>query len=90
MRRLHETKEMKKTHGAVRDEALDVPIAVGELLAFICEATAKSSPGGDQLTEFEKRRYFDLRQRVGDELDQLDAAVETEGVIRLSPSRALL
>ena len=80
---------MAKTHRAVRDEALDVPVAVGELLAFICEATAKAGPGGQQLTEFEKRKYFDLRQRVGDELDQLDAAVESEGVIRFPLSKAL-
>ncbi len=88
MARLHETGEMARTHGEVRDEALDVPVAVGELLAFICEATANPSPGGRQLTEFEKRRYFDLRQRVREELDQLDAAVESEGVLRLSPSKA--
>jgi len=66
----------------VRDEALDVPVAVGELLAFVCEATAEQSPSGADLSENEKRRYFELRRQVEEELRELDAAVEKDDTLR--------
>ncbi len=79
--RLHETKLRNAQDRSVRDEALDVPVAVGELLAFVCEATATHSPGGTKLTENEKRRYFVLRNQVAEELRELDEAVEQEGTL---------
>jgi len=66
----------------VRDEALDVPVAVGELLAFVCEATAEHSPSGSDLSENEKRRYIELRRQVEEELRELDAAVEQNDSLR--------
>ncbi len=66
----------------VRDEALDVPVAVGELLAFVCEATTEHSPDGADLSENEKRRYIDLRRQVEEELRELDAAVEQNDTLR--------
>jgi len=80
--RLHEADDDLGTERAVRDEALDVPVAVGELLAFVCEATSEGSPGGERLTENEKRRYFELRGRVASELRELDTAVEQEGTLK--------
>lgn len=79
---LHDKMGWPESEFDVRDEALDVPVAVGELLAFICEATADHSPGGRRLTENEKRRYFELRRKVSEELRQLDAAVEQDGDIK--------
>jgi len=66
----------------VRDEALDVPVAVGQLLAFVCEATSESSPNGADLSENEKRRYIELRRQVEEELRELDAAVEQNDSLR--------
>ena len=80
--RIHETAGPQATERNVRDEALDIPVAVGELLAFVCEATSENSPGGERLTENEKRRYFELRGRVAEELMELDTAVEQEGTLR--------
>jgi len=82
MARLHESTVGPASDRNVRDEALDVPVAVGELLAFVCEATSEASPGGERLTENEKRRYFELRGRVAAELRELDTAVEQEGTLR--------
>lgn len=79
--RLHDTKLRNSSARGVRDEALDVPVAVGELLAFVCEATAVRSLGGAKLTENEKRRYFVLRNQVAEELRELDEAVEQEGTL---------
>jgi len=81
MARIHEASGPHATQRDVRDEALDVPVAVGELLAFVCEATSEHSPGGERLTENEKRRYFELRARVAEELMELDTAVEQEGTL---------
>ncbi|MGB0670570.1 MAG: hypothetical protein ACPGNT_03670 [Rhodospirillales bacterium] len=80
--RLLEESAPPEVDRGVRDEALDVPVAVGELLAFVCEATAEHSPGGTRLTENEKRRYFELRDRVRNELMELDQAVERDGSLR--------
>lgn len=80
--RIYETSGPKAAERNVRDEALDIPVAVGELLAFVCEATSDNSPGGERLTENEKRRYFELRGRVAEELMELDTAVEQEGTLR--------
>lgn len=74
--------------GSVRDEALDVPVAVGELLAFIQFATSPSSEGGKLLTENEKRRYFELRRQVEVELRELDSAVELDGSLPARRRRA--
>jgi len=81
MTRIHETAGPHNTERNVRDEALDIPVAVGELLAFVCEATSSKSPGGERLTENEKRRYFELRGQVAEELMELDTAVEQEGTL---------
>tara|TARA_R110000787_G_scaffold152035_1_gene265789 strand:- start:31140 stop:31637 length:498 start_codon:yes stop_codon:yes gene_type:complete len=79
---LHEQRGWPEHMLDVRGEALDIPVAVGELLAFICEATAENSPGGRRLTENEKRRYFELRRNVSEELRQLDTAVEQDSDIK--------
>ena len=79
MARTLETDQVSESDRGVRDEALDVPVAVGELLAFVCEATAAESAGGAALTENEKRRYFELRNKVEAELRELDVAVEQDG-----------
>jgi len=81
LKRLSETATSQDLEREVRDEALDVPVAVGELLAFVCEATAEHSESGMRLSENEKRRYFELRRRVGQELDELDSAVEQDGTL---------
>lgn len=87
------TRELARIHGSeacgeadrdVLDEALDVPVAVGELLAYVREAKAPHSPAGRRMSENEKRLYFELRARVSEELRQLDEAVEQDGVLRLS------
>ncbi|MGB0682589.1 MAG: hypothetical protein ACPGOV_07775 [Magnetovibrionaceae bacterium] len=80
--RIHETEVTSDPDRGVRDEALDVPVAVGNLLAFVCEATAEHSPGGTRLTETEKRKYFELRDKVREELQELDQAVERDGTLR--------
>ena len=80
--RIHDTEESGDGDRNVRDEALDVPVAVGELLAFVCEATSENSPAGVQLSENEKRRYFELRAQVEQELRELDEAVEKDGTLR--------
>ncbi len=80
--RIHEMTEHAQADRSVRDEALDVPVAVGELLAFVCEATGDNSPAGARLSENEKRRYFELRHRVERELRELDEAVEKDGTLR--------
>jgi hypothetical protein len=82
MNMLHDKLGWPEQEFNVRDEALDVPVAVGELLAFVCEATADHSPGGRRLTENEKRKYFELRRKVTEELRQLDAAVEQDSDIK--------
>lgn len=79
MARIAGTAPAPESDRGVRDEALDVPVAVGELLAFVCEATAAGSAGGQTLSENEKRRYFELRNQVEAELRELDAAVEQKG-----------
>jgi len=79
MARIAGSKPTAESERGVRDEALDVPVAVGELLAFVCEATAAESAGGQALTENEKRRYFELRNKVEAELRELDGAVEQDG-----------
>jgi hypothetical protein len=84
--RIHEATDQDTGERSVRDEALDVPVAVGELLAFICEATADHSPAGARLSENEKRRYFGLRDRVEQELRELDDAVEKDGTLRRQTS----
>lgn len=81
MARIGEGKTSPESDRGVRDEALDVPVAVGELLAFVCEATAVGSDNGAQLSENEKRRYFELRNNVEAELQELDAAVEQDGTL---------
>ena len=81
MARISEGKAMVESERGVRDEALDVPVAVGELLAFVCEATAVGSANGILLSENEKRRYFELRNNVEAELLELDAAVEQDGTL---------
>jgi len=80
LKRLSETATSDDQDREVRDEALDI-LAVGELLAFVCEATAEHSESGIRLSENEKRRYFELRRRVGQELDELDSAVEQDGTL---------
>ncbi len=80
--RIHDAAESGEGKRSVRDEALDVPVAVGELLAFVCEATGDNSPAGALLSENEKRRYFELRHRVEQELRELDEAVEKDGTLR--------
>ncbi len=85
MAKVREIIEVSATERGVRDEALDVPVAVGELLAFVCEATAQGSAGGVKLTENEKRRYFEIRNQVEAELKELDAAVETDGTLVRGP-----
>ena len=80
--RIQEATDKDTGERSVRDEALDVPIAVGELLAFICEATSDQSPAGTKLSENEKRRYFRLRDQVEQELRELDEAVEKDGTLR--------
>lgn len=57
-------------------ESLDLSPAVGELIAFIKEATDDDSPGGIKFTEAEKKRYQDLRARMDQELAEVDKAVE--------------
>jgi len=82
LNRIHDSTEREAGKRSVRDEALDVPVAVGELLAFVCEATGDNSPAGARLSENEKRRYFELRHRVEQELRELDDAVEKDGTLR--------
>lgn len=82
LNRIHDTAEGGDGDRNVRDEALDVPVAVGELLAFVCEATSENSPAGLLLSENEKRRYFELRAQVEQELRELDEAVEKDGTLR--------
>ncbi|MBT6095156.1 MAG: hypothetical protein HOH04_09750 [Rhodospirillaceae bacterium] len=82
LNRIHEATEQSIGDRSVRDEALDVPVAVGELLAFICEATGDNSPAGARLSENEKRRYFELRHQVEQELRELDEAVEKDGTLK--------
>ncbi|NQV98662.1 MAG: hypothetical protein HQ483_03100 [Rhodospirillales bacterium] len=79
MAKLGETNTISESERGVRDEALDIPVAVGQLLAFVCEATAVESAGGPALSENEKRRYFELRNNVEAELRELDAAVQQDG-----------
>jgi len=79
--RLQEAGTLSNPDRGVRDEALDVPVAVGALLAFVCEATAEQSPGGHTLTENEKRRYMELRSQVEEELRELDMAVEQNNTL---------
>ena len=89
MARICESNTASASDRGVRDEALDVPVAVGQLLAFVCEATAVESAGGAALSENEKRRYFELRNNVEAELRELDAAVEQDGTL-LRPKRKQL
>lgn len=84
LNRIHDAAMAGEAQRSVRDEALDVPVAVGELLAFVCEATGDNSPAGALLSENEKRRYFELRHRVEQELRELDEAVEKDGTLRRS------
>lgn len=89
MARISEGKSPSESDRGVRDEALDVPVAVGALLAFVCEATAAESANGTLLSENEKRRYFELRNNVESELLELDAAVEQDGtLVRLKKNSA--
>ena len=75
----HRLDAQVRPEGDVLDEALDIPVAVGKLLAYVREATAQESALGRRLSETEKRRYFELRRLVGEELRQLDLAVEQGG-----------
>ncbi len=86
MARIAGSAPAQESDRGVRDEALDVPVAVGELLAFVCEATAAESAGGTLLTENEKRRYFEIRSKVEAELRELDVAVEQDGTLLRSKS----
>ena len=86
--RLHGLENCEADSGDVLDEALDVPVAVGELLAYVREAKSPDSPAGRKMSENEKRRYFELRRRVSDELQELDRAVEKDGVLRLPSEKS--
>ena len=85
--RVHQQDPDLAPEGDVLDEALDVPVAVGELLAFVRGAKSPDSPAGRRMSESEKRRYFELRQRVTEELRQLDLAVEHDGILTMHPER---
>lgn len=56
-------------------EAMDLTPALGDLIAFVKEATQESSAGGVKFTEQEKQRYVKLRERMNKELGELDQAV---------------
>ncbi len=56
-------------------EAMDLTPALGNLIAFVKEATHESSAGGVKFTEHEKQTYINLRERMNKELGELDQAV---------------
>ncbi len=56
-------------------EAMDLTPALGNLMAFVKEATLESSAGGVKCTEQEKQKYVSLRERMNKELGELDQAV---------------
>lgn len=67
--------------GDAVSESMDLSPAVGELIAFIKQATHKASPGGTRFTELEKRRYLEIRAKMEKELREVDIAVEQNQVL---------
>ena len=62
--------------GDARSEAMDLPAALGELMAFIKKASDKSSQDGIRFSEHEKKIYQELRAVLDKELREVDLAVE--------------
>jgi len=61
--------------GDARSEAMDLPAALGELMAFIKKASDSSSQDGIRFSEHEKKIYQELRAGLDKELREVDLAV---------------
>ena len=61
--------------GSIVDEAMDVPVAVGLLVAAVQRAKSPTSPGGARITRGEAQQLLQEIARARRELDEMELAV---------------